>query len=274
MSARIAALFVHPVKSAAGIACDGAVLGERGLEHDREWMIVDPDGRFLTQRDEARLALLQTAIRDGRLHLSNPEGSGPSLPLDHQGELREVIVWRAQCAAFDAGEEAAGFLSEWLGRPLRLVRFDFRRPRLSNHDWTGGRDVETTFTDGYPILVLSQASVDDLSIRAGCVLPLQRFRANIVIDGVDAYAEDAAAQLTAGGARIVLTKPSTRCVVTTIDHTRGVRTGEEPLRALKAYRFDRALRGVVFGRNAFALEGAGTRLSVGMPVELLAPDNL
>lgn len=270
MSARIAALFIHPVKSAAAIPCDSAALGGRGLEHDREWMIVDPEGRFLTQRDEARLALLHPSIADGRLHLSNPQGRGPSLPLDHEGEFREVIVWRAQCAAFDAGDEVATFLSDWLGRPLRLVRFDFRRPRLSNHDWTAGRDVETTFTDGYPILVLSQASVDDLAARAGCALPLQRFRANIVLDGVEAYAEDSAAQFTAGEARIVLTKPSTRCVVTTIDHVRGERTGEEPLRALKAYRFDRALRGVVFGRNAYAVEGAGTRLAVGMPVNLLA----
>ncbi|MEI5604450.1 MOSC domain-containing protein, partial [Streptomyces brasiliscabiei] len=83
-----------------------------------------------------------------------------------------------QCAAFDAGEEAAQFLSGWLGRPLRLVRFDARRARLSNHDWTAGRDVPNPFTDGYPLLVLSQGSVDDLAARVGRPLPVERFRAN------------------------------------------------------------------------------------------------
>jgi uncharacterized protein YcbX len=270
MTATLAALFIHPVKSAAGIACDSAVLGPHGLEHDREWMIVDAAGRFLTQRDEARLALLAVAIADGRLELSNPQGPGPSLPLAHEGEAREVIVWRSQCAAFDAGDEAAQFLSDWLGRPLRLVRFDARRPRLSNHDWTAGRDVPNQFTDSHPLLVLSQASVDDLSVRVGKRLSLERFRANLVLGGVMPYAEDDAGALAAGPARLTLTKPCTRCVITTIDHTRGERDGDEPLRTLKSYRLDKALRGVIFGRNAYATEGVGTVLRRGMPVELLA----
>lgn len=269
MTATLARLFIHPVKSAAGIACDSAVLGPRGLRHDREWMIVDPAGRFVTQRDEARLALLAVRIADGRLLLSNPQGPGPALALDHEGAPCEVQVWRSRCAAFDAGDAAAQFLSDWLGRPLRLVRFDARRPRLSNHDWTGERDVPNAFSDGYPLLVLSQASVDDLSARAGQALPLERFRANLVLDGVAPYAEDAAAGLVAGAASLRLTKACTRCVITTIDHTRGERDGEEPLRTLRGYRFDKALRGVVFGRNAYAEQGEGEVLRAGMPVRLL-----
>jgi uncharacterized protein YcbX len=269
MTATLAGLYIHPVKSAAGIACESAVLGPRGLEHDREWMIVDAAGRFVTQRDEARLALLVVTIGDGRLRLSNPEGPGPSVSLAHEGELREVQVWRSQCAAFDAGEEAAQFLSGWLGRPLRLVRFDARRARLSNHDWTDGRDVPNQFSDGYPLLVLAQSSVDDLSARIGKVMPVERFRANLVLGGVAPYAEDGASGLAAGAARFTLTKACTRCVITTIDHTRGERDGEEPLRTLKGYRLDKALRGVVFGRNAYATAGVGTVLRRGMPVELL-----
>jgi uncharacterized protein YcbX len=270
MTAVISRLAIHPVKSAAGITCERVRLGPCGLEHDREWMIVDAAGRFVTQREEARLALLKVAIADGRLHLANPEGEGPSLALDHEGALREVTVWRAQCAAFDAGDEAAQFLSGWLGRDLRLVRFDARRQRLSNHDWTGGRDVPNRFSDGYPLLVLSQASVDDLAARVGRPLPVERFRANLVIDGVAPYAEDAAGAMVAGAARFTLTKACTRCVITTIDHQRGERDGEEPLRTLRGYRHDKALRGVVFGRNAFAVAGVGTELWRGMPVRLLA----
>jgi uncharacterized protein YcbX len=268
MTARLAALFIYPVKSAAGIACDQVTLDERGFRHDREWMIVDADGRFLTQREESRLALLKVAIADGRLYLSNPQGRGPELALDHDGEVREVTVWRSRCAAFDAGEEAAQFLSDWLGRPLRLVRFDARRPRYSNPDWTGGRTVPNAFSDGYPLLVLSQASIDDLSTRVGRILPVERFRPNLLLGGVGPYAEDAVSELAIGDVRLALTKACTRCVITTIDPARGEREGEEPLRTLKTYRYDAALRGVVFGRNAYALAGTGSRLARGMPVRL------
>lgn len=274
MSAILAGLYIHPVKSAAGIACDSAMLGPHGLQHDREWMVVDGEGRFVTQREEGRLALLFTAITGGRLVLANPQGPGPSLDLAHEGEVREVQVWRSRCDAFDAGEEVAQFLSGWLGRPLRLVRFDRRRMRLSNHDWTDGRDVPNLFSDGYPMLVLSEASVADLSVRVGQALPPQRFRANLLLGGVAPYAEDAADELRLGAARVRLTKACTRCVITTIDHHTGERTGDEPLRTLKGYRFDKALRGVVFGRNAFAVEGEGTTLHRGMSVTLAAPDSL
>ena len=270
MSARLAAIHIHPVKSAAGIACDVAMLGPYGLQHDREWMIVDPAGRFLTQREDSRLALLQTAIRNGGLHLSNPQGPGPVIDLQHEGELRAVQVWGASCQAFDAGDAVADFLSFWLGRSLRLVRFDARHRRLASPDWTGGRDVPTLFSDGYPLLVLSAGSIADLSARVGRVLPPQRFRANLVIDGADPYEEDAADELRMEGARIRLTKACTRCVITTIDHERGERTDDEPLRTLKTYRFDRVLQGVVFGRNAYVLEGEGAQLRRGMQVSLVS----
>jgi hypothetical protein len=270
MSITLAGLFIHPVKSAAGIAVASATLGPCGLEHDREWMVVDARGRFVTQRDEARLALLATAIAGDRLQLSNPQGPGPALALDHEGESREVQVWRSVCAAFDAGDEVAAFLSDWLGRPLRLVRFDRRGQRLSNHDWTDGRDVANRFSDGYPMLVLSQGSIEDLSDRVGQALPVQRFRPNLLLGGLAPYGEDAMSEIGLGPARIRLTKACTRCVITTIDPQRGVRAGDEPLRTLKGYRYDAALRGVVFGRNAYAIAGEGAELNVGMSVAPLA----
>jgi uncharacterized protein YcbX len=269
MSITLAGLYLHPVKSAAGIAVARARLGPAGLAHDREWMIVDAAGRFVTQREEARLALLTTAIRDGWLQLANPHGPGPSLALAHEGEARTVQVWRSTCAAFDAGDEVAAFLSDWLGRPLRLVRFDPRHRRLSNHDWTAGRDVPNRFSDGYPLLVLSEASIADLSARVGQALPVQRFRPNLLLGGLAPYGEDGLTGIGLGAARIRLTKACTRCVITTIDHTRGERAGEEPLRTLRTYRHDRELRGVVFGRNAYAVESEGVELRVGMPVEVL-----
>jgi uncharacterized protein YcbX len=269
MTPSIGALFIYPVKSAAGIECEHAELEPHGLRHDREWMIVDDAGRFISQREEGRLALLRTAIHGGRLHLDNPQGAGPSLPLDHEGESADVQVWNSRCRGFDAGADAARFLSDWLGRSLRLVRFDTAKPRFSNPDWTAGREVSTLFSDGYPLLVLSRASIDDLAARVGHELPVRRFRPNVLLEGVSAYAEDAASELVSGSIRLQLTKACTRCAITTIDQDSGERTGDEPLRTLKAYRFDRELRGVVFGRNAYAVEGVGQRLSRGAAASII-----
>jgi len=268
MTATLAGLYIYPVKSAAGMACSEAMLGPYGLQHDREWMVVDAAGNFVTQRNEPRLALLHTAIEGNQLRMTSPVGFAPLLDLQHEGVIRHVQVWRANVPAFDAGDEMAEFLADWLGKPLRLVRFDTRQQRLSNQDWTAGLEVPTLFSDGYPMLVLSRASIADLSTRVGQELPVQRFRPNLLLDGVSAYAEDAASELRLGDVRIALTKACTRCVITTIDHNTGERTGEEPLRTLKTYRYDAGLRGVVFGRNAYATAGVGSMLRCGDALRL------
>jgi hypothetical protein len=268
MSAVISGLFVYPVKSAAGIPLDSALLDSCGLKHDREWMIVDAAGRFITQRDESRLALLHTALEATSLRLSNPQGAGPVIALDHEGERVSVQVWESRCDAFDAGDEVAKFLSAWLGRAVRMVRFDPAGRRLSKPEWTQGREVPNFFSDGYPLLVLSRASINDLAARVGRDLPVNRFRPNVLLDGVCAYAEDSATRMQAGAVKLHLTKACIRCVITTIDQVTGQRTDEEPLATLKRYRYDAALRGVAFGRNAYALEGTGASLSRGQVVTL------
>lgn len=267
MTLTAAAFYIYPVKSAAGIACETVELAEAGLRHDREWMIVDPAGRFLTQRELPQLSQLRTRIASEDLELAVP-GASISLPLAHEGRKVEVQVWGGRCTAFDAGAETAAFLSDFVQRPVRLVRFDPAARRLSNHDWTEGRDVPTRFTDGYPLLVLSQASIDDLSARVGRKLVVERFRPNLLIDGVTAYGEDAAARLTIGNATFALTKACTRCVITTVNPDTGVREDDEPIATLKRYRHDAALRGVVFGRNAYALTGVGAKLSRGQTLAL------
>jgi uncharacterized protein len=269
MKATLGRLFVYPVKSAAGIECESVQLGPQGFRHDREWMIVDPAGRFITQREEPRLALLSTAIEAGSLRLSIPQRQGIRVALDHGGDAVSVQVWSAHCQAFDAGAEAAQFLSDYLGRPLKLVRFDPSQPRLCEARWTAGRQISTFFSDGYPLLVLSQASITDLAARVGTHLPVQRFRPNILLEGVPAYAEDEASVLDCGAASLQLTKACTRCAITTIDHETGARTGDEPLATLKSYRFDRELRGVVFGRNAYALTGVGSTLTRGLSASII-----
>lgn len=264
----IESLHVYPVKSCAGIATAQAVLGAAGLEHDREWVIVDPRDHFLTQRDLPRLALIRTRLDPGHLVLDAPGLETLRLPLDHQGERRVVTVWRSQNPSFDAGDAAAAWLAGFLGRPVRLVRFDAAHRRLSNRDWTGEIEAPNFFTDGYPILVLSRGSLDDLNGRLGRVLDMNRFRPNLVLGGVEPYAEDRIREIDTGDVVLRLVKPSTRCVITTTDQATGERDGEEPLRTLKTYRFSSELRGIVFGVNAVIVRGQGAQLRRGAPLEL------
>jgi uncharacterized protein len=257
----IAALNVYPVKSCAGIALDAAELLPTGLAHDREWMVVDPAGHFLTQRDAPRMALLGTALDAASLTL-RAGAATLVLPLDHEGPLRDVTVWRWRGPAFDAGEAGAALLSDFLGRPARLARFDRRHARLSNQDWTGTLQAPNFFSDGYPVLVTSLASLADLNRRLAAPLPMDRFRPNVVLGGVGAWSEDTLGDFAAGDVRLRIVKPCTRCVITTTDQQRGERDGEEPMRTLKSFRHDAALRGVTFGQNAIVLQGGPLRVGL------------
>jgi uncharacterized protein YcbX len=242
-------LFVYPVKSCRGIALEEAVLTKRGLEHDREWMIVDADGSFLTQR---------------QLHA--PEQGEIELPLTTRAlTRRRVRVWRHECEAWDEGDTVADWLTAVLGQLVRLVRFDPAHRRLSNTEWTGALEAENRFSDGYPVLVLSEESLAELNRRIGArvPLPLDRFRANLVIEGAGPHAEDSARTLKSQGVELRPVKPCVRCRITATDQLTA-EVGTEPLRTLATYRHDEQLGGVTFGMNAIVAAGAGTTLRRGM----------
>jgi len=261
----LAGLFVYPIKSCRGTPLARGTLTRSGMLHDREWMVVTPAGRFLTQRELPKLALVSPQLRDGALVLDAPGRATLALPLDDRsGERRSVVVWRDHCQGIDAGDAAADWFSGFLGRPVRLVRFDESQRRGTDPEWSGGIAGETRFTDGFPLLVLSRASFDDLNARLPHPLPLDRFRTSLLIDDCEAYAEDRMATLVSDGVRIRIVKPCARCVITTTDQSTAERDGEEPLRTLKTYRWDAALKGVVFAQNAVVEEGAGAELRVGM----------
>jgi len=261
----LVALHVYPVKSCRGLAPAAARLTDAGLEHDREWMIVTPGGRFLTQREEPRLATVEVALGDGALTLSAAGAGSVAMPLGPPaGTPVEVTVWDDRCRALDQGEDAAAWLGDLLGRPLRLVRFDPAHRRASNRGWTGGIEAWTRFSDGFALLAISTASLADLNARLPRPLPRDRFRANLWLDGLPPYGEDALHDLVAGAVRLRRVKPCTRCIITTTDQATGARDGEEPIRTLKGYRWDAALRGVAFGQNLIVAGGHGEWLRVGM----------
>ena len=261
--ARITALNIYPVKSCRGIPLDVAALAETGLRDDRHWMMVRPTGRFVTQRELPRMALIGTAVAADALTLTAPGLPSLVVPRDGAGEARAVTVWKFDGSGIDCGEPAAQWCAQFLGTPLRLVRFDTAVPRECNPEWTRGTRAVTEFADGYPVLVISRASLADLNSRLSRPLPMERFRPNVVIDGVDAYDEDRIHELRSAEVTLRLVKPCTRCSITTTDQEAGAVDGMEPLATLKKYRYDRQLLGVAFGQNAIVVSGVGARLRVG-----------
>jgi hypothetical protein len=180
-------------------------------------------------------------------------------------------VWRDRCRAHDQGEEAARWLTAFAGRDLRLVRFDPVHRRASDPAWTGGLAALNRFSDGFALLAISRASLEDLNARLAVPLPMNRFRPNLVLDGLPPYGEDQLEDLVVGKVRLRRAKPCARCVITTTNQATGEAEGEEPLRTLKTYRWDPVLKGVMFGQNIFVIDGSGERVRVGQVFKADAP---
>ena len=256
-------LHSYPVKSCRGIAHESALLTSAGFEHDREWMFATPDGRFLTQRDEPRLATIEVSVSHGELRLSADGAGEVTVHTDPEGPRMSVEVWGDRCVGVEQGGDAAAWASALLGRDVRLLRFDPATARRSDSAWTGDVAAFNRFSDGFPLLAVSRASLDDLNSRLGVPVPMERFRPNLVLDGLPPFGEDGLHDIVSDGVRLRCVKPCVRCVVTTTDQRTGIRAGEEPITTLKSYRWNAVLRGVAFGQNVIVLEGAGQRLRRG-----------
>lgn len=267
---------IYPVKGCRGIALQQADVLVTGLAanaiSDREWMVIDRNGCFVTQREHPRLALVETALVDGSVQLSRPGVEALAVP--HAmlpAATREVTVWHSKVRGVDQGDAAAAWLSAFLRADVRLVRFDPLKPRRCNPDYAGDSGAHTLFADGYPILAIGEASLADLNARlvakGAPALPMNRFRPNVVIAGIDPYAEDHLDTLVCEGVTLRFVKPCTRCTVTTTDQATG-RRGSEPLPTLSTYRRNDALAAVTFGMNAIVEEGAGRTLATGMPAQI------
>lgn len=270
----VESLHVYPVKGCRGIDVASADVAVTGLAAagvgDREWMIVDGHGRFVTQREYPQLALVATSAGAGAVTLTAPGRAPLLIDAICAGTMREVVVWRSTVRAFDAGDPAAAWLSAHLGADVRLVRFDRGATRPCNPDYAGDSGAHTLFADGYPLLVAGAASLADLNARVSArglpPLPMNRFRPNVVLAGLPAYDEDHLDTIAVGGVVLRCVKPCTRCRVTTTDQATA-QIGEEPLRTLAGYRMDARFDGVTFGVNAIVV--AGDRgSSSGTPAEV------
>lgn len=263
VDAKVAGLHLYPVKGLGGSAIADAEVEWCGLAGDRRWMVVDPTGRFITQRECAAMARIRVEQVPGGLVLcraglchAGPCHAGPC----HAGADRFEVavpgrgaeeiaatVWRSTVPAMLASPAAGRWLSDALGTPCRLVHL--ADPGARTLDPAYSRDADrVSFADGFPVLLASVASLDDVNSRLDAPVPMTRFRPNLVITGAPAWAEDHWRRIRIGEAEFRLPKACSRCIVTSIDQRTGERpVPREPLHALAAFR--RTRHGVMFGQN-------------------------
>lgn len=275
----ISELTMYPIKSCAGIALTEAVITASGLSYagvcDREWMLVDESGLFLTQREYPRMACLRITIAGDTLRVDTDAMATLSISLKANADAQKITVqiWETEVIADDAGEEAAIWFSQALGTRCRLVRFSPQAQRYANTKWTGDTLAPTRFADGYPLLLIAQASLEDLNRRAIAqgrqAVLMNRFRPNIVIDGVEAFEEDyAASYLLKNGIQLRPVKPCPRCPIPAVDQLTG-EVGASPVDILQSYRANPIVDGeITFGMNVILEQGAGLVLRVGDEVEM------
>jgi len=274
-------LHIHPIKSCGAINLNQATVESLGLALDRRWMLVDPQGDFLSQRAFPLMATIRLNLASESELIVRAPGMAPLvLPttVPFTAPKIAVTVWGTALDALDCGPQFHDWFSSYLGTEARLVCFDPEVMRQCSLCWTGERRVMTQFSDGFPLLVTSTASLDDLNARmqqkGAPPIPMNRFRPNLVITGLPAYEEDYIDTLTLGepGKEIVLrlVKPCARCSMPGIDQHSGLRDAQwphEPLDTLTTYRADARVDGVTFGQNAIVIAGFGNALRLGMPVQ-------
>ncbi len=260
-------LFIYPVKSTKGLTLSQAKAEPLGLEHDRRWMLVRPDGSFVTGRECPSLVRVSAVPMAGGLRISTPGQPELEVPAPPEGaSRREVTIWKDTCSAAVAGEAADGWFSRFLGEPVSLVYVDARMERPVDPAYAAAED-RVGFADGFPLLLLSRASLEELNRQLPRAVAMESFRPNLVVEGCEPFAEDGWKRLRVGEVELEVVKPCARCVFTTVDPVTGQKASDgEPLRTLARVRLIQGK--AMFGQNVL-VRRPGT-LRVGAAVEVLA----
>jgi uncharacterized protein YcbX len=264
MSITVSSLIYYPIKACRGFEVESSLVERMGLQHDRRMMVATPEGKFLTQREYPKLALVTPTLTNETVELSAPGFDSVRVAVQTTGTSHPVDVWKSKgVPAIDQGEEAAQWFSDWLGATVRLVHIADGFKRVVNEKYAVNTDDHTGFADGYPILIVSEESLADLNSRLETSVPMDRFRPNIVVRGCAAFAEDDWNRIQIGDVKLAVVKPCARCEVTTIDKVTLERR-KEPLKTLGKYRKHEL--GAIFGQNVIPLNGGSLRL--GMSVDI------
>ncbi len=265
---RLASIHIYPMKAARAVDLDESVVEPWGLAGDRRWLLVDEDGRFVSQREEPSLARVVVTYGPGTTGVSVAGCPGRQIAAPARGaQLLKVTVWGSTVLAAAAGPEGDAWFSAYLGRRVRLVYLDDPTRRPVDPEY--GRDGDVvSFADGYPLLLTSTGSLDELgrwlTEDGGQPVPMTRFRPSVVVTGAPPWAEDRWRRIRIGAVEFRIVKPCGRCVVTTTDQITGER-GPQPLKMLgRRRRFGQEL---VFGQN-MSPDGPGL-IRAGDPVEVI-----
>jgi uncharacterized protein len=258
-------LTYYPIKACRGFDVTESNVERMGLEHDRRMMVITLENKFLTQREYPKLALVTPTLQNDSITLSAPNFDALQFPIKTSGYSFPTQIWKSTgVQAVDQGDETAEWFSNWLDAPVRLVHMADGYKRKVSMEYAINEDDHTSFSDGYPILIISEESLQDLNGRLDSALPMNRFRPNIVIKGCKPFEEDSWKRIRIGDVELALVKPCARCEVTTIDKETLERS-KEPLKTLGKYRKHKL--GAIFGMNVIPLNSG--KLSVGGSVEIL-----
>ncbi len=257
-------LAIYPIKSSAQISLTQAKMGAFGLENDRRWMLVDNNGTMLTQRKHARMCLIECALEEGGLLVSAPDMPQLKISSSAHGADITATIWSDSCNSYDCGNEAAEWFSRFLKTPARLVYFPDNEVRQVDLNYAKPGEL-TAFSDGFPYLLIGQASLDDLNKRLNTPVAMKRFRPNLVISGAEPFAEDNWKQIRIGDICFNLVKPCSRCIIPSIDPDSASKSAE-PTKTLASYRMRD--NKIFFGQNVIA-DGEG-ELKTGMNIEILS----
>jgi len=264
MPLRISQLFIYPIKSLGGISVNSWSITQTGLQHDRRWMLVDPSGRFISQREISTLALLRIRLNDNSLIVFHKDVPSRSMviPILDSASLdvlprKRVVIWDDQCDAIVYPSIYSEWFSDVLSTPCHLVYMDDTVRRQVDQAYAFQEEI-TSFSDGFPLLMLGQSSLDDLNAKLPYPIPINRFRPNLVFEGGYPFQEDDMPDFEINGLEYHAVKPCARCIITTIDQDSGVKN-EEPIKTLASYRLKD--KQVLFGQNVL-VSSVGT-ISVG-----------
>lgn len=246
---KIESLHIYPIKSLGGITLESSKVTIRGLAHDRRWVLVDKNNRFVSQREFAKMALLQPELNDDQMTIIDRTDTNQPLTFDmtEPNTPEEMVtVWDDTMPAKEVSKAASEWFSTALEMRLRLMYMHDSSIRQADQRYAINEDDHVSFADGYPILIISEASMDQLNEKTGLKQTVNRFRANIIISGVAPHEEDALRHIKIGDQELYGVKPCARCIMTTID-PETAEGGKEPLKTLSTYR--KIDNKILFGEN-------------------------
>lgn len=271
---KLSEIYIYPVKSLGGIRLDNAEVTDRGMQYDRRWMLIDENNRFVSQRENPQLALFEVAIQDDNLVITDRK-SGKILtvsnsPIYSDTPSINVTVWDDEVSAWEVGKLANDFFTQALEMSTRLVYMQDESHRKTDANYSLKGDEITSFSDGYPILIVGQSSLDDLNNRLAEPITINRFRPNFVFTGGKEFEEEEWHEFRVGNIRFFGVKPCARCIMTTIDPLTGEKKGKEPLLTLNRYR--KANNKILFGQNVLISQLGN--VSVGDTIEVISRKKL